>query len=396
MFTHISGQSHNMRIAHVGTSISLNQVVLNQMVYQRQKGHDVSALCPADKWAKAITAKGIKVINVPFVRHSLTATLLAAVHTWDICRRSKFDVVHTHNSMPGVAGRIAARLAGASAVVHTCHAWPLHQPRGPLFSWAYKLLETTAARASHAILFQNPDDMHSCIRLKVVSPDKATLIGNGVDIEQLLARMSADAYPKIRKEFGIRDGAFVVVKVARLEIPKGHAFLLQGIQRLVTRSRRDVVVLFVGSGKDKKRIEADVERMGLQRIVRFTGYRRDIPDILAAADVSVLTSLFEGVPRALMESLAVGLPVIGTDVPGIRTLIDSGRNGLLVKYGDVEGLTGALFQVMEDTELAQKLGQAGKHIVMTRFDERLVADRIQRVYDCVLKNGRGQLPHWAI
>lgn len=385
-----------MRIAHVGTSISLNQVVLNQMAYQRGKDHDVIALCPDDEWAKAIKAKGIRVIAVPFARHSLLATLAAAVRTWTICRHEHFDVVHTHNSLPGVAGRIAARLAGVPAVVHTCHAWPLHQPRSPVFFWAYRVLETLAARAAHAILFQNPDDMHSCIRLKVVPPYKATWIGNGINVAQFLAHVSADGPRRIRKEFGIGDTAFVIVKVARLELPKGHAFLLRGLQRLVAHTNRQVVALFIGIGEDEERIKAEVEQLGLQRVVRFTGYRHDVPDILAAADVSVLTSLFEGVPRALMESMALGLPVVATDVPGTRTLVQSGKTGLLVEYGDVEGLVSALMQVMENPELARRWGQAGRHLVQTKFDERLVADRVLQVYDHVLNGGKGQLPHWAL
>ena len=385
-----------MRIAQVGTSMSLNQVVLNKMAHQREKGHDVTALCPDDEWARAIKAKGIRVIAVPFVRHSLLATPMAAVRMWAVCRHERFDVVHTHNSLPGMAGRIVARLAGVPAVVHTCRAWPLNEPRSPVFSWAYGALEILASRAAHAILFQNSDDMRSWSELKVVSPRKATLIGNGIDVAGFLARVSADARLRVRKEFGISNEAFVLVKVARLERLKGHDFLLQGLRRFVTRANREVVALFVGIGKDEEHIRAAVERMGLQRVVHFTGYRHDIPDILAAADVSVLTSLYEGVPRALMESMALGLPVVATDAPGTRMLVQSGRTGLLVEYGDVEGLASALMQVLENPELARGLGQAGKHRVETTFDERLVVDRILQVYDYVLAGGRGQLPQWNL
>jgi len=385
-----------MRIAHIGTSISLQQVVLNQMVYQHKKGHDVIGLCPDDEWAEPMKAKGIRIINVPFRRHSAIATLWAALRTRAICRRERFDVVHTHNSLPGVVGRIAARLAGVAAVVHTCHAWPLHQPRSPIFVSIYRALETLASKAAHAVLFQNPDDMHSCISQKVISPSQGTLVGNGIEVAQFLSRVSAGARARLRKELGIGDDVFVLAKVARLERPKGHSFLLQGLRRLVTSTKREVVALFVGIGENEEEIKVQVERLGLRRVVRFTGYRHDVPDILAAADVSVLTSLFEGVPRALMESMALGLPVIATDVPGTRMLVRPGEVGLLVEYGDIKGLADALMKLIEDPELAWRFGEAGKHLVHARFDERFVEDRILQVYDHVLHGKSGQLPGLSV
>ena len=374
----------------------MRQIVLNQMVYQQQRGHEVTALCPDDEWTKEIKTRGIRVIHVPFERHSLPATLSAAVRTWSICRQKQFDLVHTHNSLPGIAGRLAARAAGVPAVIHTCHAWPLHQPRSPLFFYAYRILETLAARAAHAVLFQNTDDMRSCVDLKVVPGNKATLIGNGIDLAQLLSKVGKNSRLRIRNESGISDTAFVWVKVARLELPKGHLFLLEALKHLVPRLNREVVVLFVGIGEDEDRIKSEVERLGLQQTVRFTGYRHDIPDILAAADASVLTSFFEGVPRALMESMALGLPVVATDVPGTRMLVQPGKTGLLVEYDHVEGLVYALIQVMENPALAKRLGQAGQRLVQSAFDERLVVERILQVYDHVLNGGKGPLPQWDL
>ncbi len=373
-----------MRIAHIGTSMSLNQVVLNQMVYQRDTGHEVVALCPDDEWTVDINARGIRSISVPFLRHSLLGTMASAVQTWRICRRERFDVVHTHNSLPGIAGRIAARLAGVPAVVHTCHAWPLHQPHSWLFSWIYKTMETFAARAADAVLFQNPDDMCDCIDSGVVPASKATLIGNGIDTAQLLSKLSGNGRARIREEFDIGRDAFVIAVVARLEIPKGHTFFLKGLQRLIECTHRQVTALLVGTGKHEEKVRAEVRRLGLENCVRFTGYRNDVPDILEAADVSVLTSLFEGVPRAIMEAMALGLPVVATDVPGTRALVEPNINGLLVDYGDATALANALAQVMENPIIARDMGRRGKNLIRTKFNERMIVNRILEVYDHII------------
>ena len=135
-----------MYIAHLSTAITLNQTVLNSMIFQKKNGHRVVALCPEDEWTEAIKAHGIEVIEVPFVRHSwLHSFTTAPLRTFFVCRREKFDVVHTHTLLPGIAGRVAARLAGIPAVVHTFHSWPLHKPRGAAFTLAYQALELLAA-----------------------------------------------------------------------------------------------------------------------------------------------------------------------------------------------------------------------------------------------------------
>ncbi|MGW8282674.1 MAG: glycosyltransferase, partial [Gemmatimonadota bacterium] len=101
-----------MKIAHVATSISINQVVLGGMICQRDQGHEVTALCPDDEWAVAIHDAGFRVIDVPWLRHDVGVTPRAALRTWQVCRRERFDIVNTTNALPGLFGRPAARLAG--------------------------------------------------------------------------------------------------------------------------------------------------------------------------------------------------------------------------------------------------------------------------------------------
>jgi glycosyltransferase involved in cell wall biosynthesis len=385
-----------VRIAHVATTISLNQIVLNQMVYQKNKGHDVVAIGPDDEWAEGIRAKGIPLIGLPFKRHSLPATGLAALQTWTTCLRERFDVVHTHNALPGVTGRIAARLAGVPCVLHTWHSWPARLPRPLHIAIGFRLLEPVATALAHAVLFLNPDDMAAWAEIRGVARSKARMIGNGINVDEFANRVSPDARRRVRAELGIDDGTWVITKVARLEHPrKGHDFFLAGVKRLRDEARRPIVALLVGSGDDRPAVEAVVRQLGLEPTVRFTGYRKDVPDVLAASDVSALTSPFEGVPRALMESMAVGVPVVGTNVPGTRMLVHSGESGLLVPMGDVEALAGALATLCEDSALARRLAEAGQRRVKQHFNEPVVAERVLRVYEHILSRRKRPLPEFA-
>jgi glycosyltransferase involved in cell wall biosynthesis len=321
----------------------------------------------------------------------------ALLRTFLVCRQQKFDVVHTHTLLPGIAGRIAARLAGVPCVVHTFHSWPPYLYKSIAFKWAFSATEIVAAHCAHAILFQNPDDLRSWNMIAGVPTQKATLVGNGIDSSAIAKKVGLEARDKIRKEFGISDEAFVIVNVARFEPQKGHFFLLQTLKHLLSQVNRKVFLLLVGIGIDQEKIEAEVKRLELQDTVYFTGYRQDVPDILSASDVSVMASHYEGIPRALMESMALGLPVVATDVPGTHSLIQSGQTGLLVEYGDVSGLSSAIAKVLNDPELAGRLGKNGKHLVQTKFDEYTVADRVEAVYNHILnRNKFAPLPQWEL
>ena len=384
-----------MYIAHLSTAITLNQTVLNCMVFQKKKGHRVVALCPDDEWTAAIKAHGIEVIEVPFVRHSLLYSFTkAAFRTFLVCRREKFDIVHTHTLLPGIAGRVAARLAGVPAVVHTFHSWPLHKQRGKVFTLSIQGLELAAAFFAHIILFQNGDDMRSWSQISGIPKKKATLIGNGIDSQAILSGVQPSARASVRKEFGIEDDVTVIIMVARLELYKGHMMLLNAVRQIISSTNHKISALFVGIGKDRPLIEEEANRLNLTEVVNFTGYRLDVPNLLCASDISVLPSRYEGIPRALMESMTLGIPVIATDVPGSRTLIHSGENGILVNHEDVSELVSAIKCLIETPSFAIQLANAGKQTILKEYDEYNVVVRIEEIYRHILENDLPQLLEW--
>jgi len=381
-----------MYIAHLSTAITLNQTVLNSMIFQKMSGHRVVALCPEDEWTGILKEHGVEVIEVPFIRHSLFHSFtIAALRAFLVCRREKFDVVHTHTLLPGIAGRMAARLAGIPAVVHTFHSWPLHNPRSAIFRLVYQALELLAAFFAHMILFQNADDMRAWRQIPGMPVDKGLLIGNGIDYRAVLSRADPHTRSAVRQEFGIEEDATAIIMVARLEFYKGHILLLKALHQIATTTGYKVRALFVGIGKDRPLIEAEIHRLGLQDSVMFTGYRLDVPNLIYASDISVLPSRYEGIPRALMESMVLGIPVIATDVPGSRTLISAGENGLLVAYDNASELAAGILQLIESPGLAVRLAQAGRQTILQNYDEHQVIARIEKVYRHILERGQPQV-----
>jgi glycosyltransferase involved in cell wall biosynthesis len=167
--------------------------------------------------------------------------------------------------------------------------------------------------------------------------------------------------------------------------------LLNALRQIITATDHKISALFVGIGKDRPLIEEEVNRLGLKEVVQFTGYRQDVPNLLAASDISVLPSRYEGIPRALMESMALGIPVIATNVPGSRTLIRSGENGILVKHDDVSELALAIRSLIENPSLASRLSDTGKQTVLREYDEHNIAARVEKIYREILVKSLPQL-----
>jgi glycosyltransferase involved in cell wall biosynthesis len=166
---------------------------------------------------------------------------------------------------------------------------------------------------------------------------------------------------------------------ARLEPRKGHVYLLQAVQRLRDR-HPDLRVLLLGDGAIRTQLEWQCRAMGIAEVVRFLGHRTDLARILAASDVSVLTSLWEGLPRVLVQSAATGRPILTFDVEGAWEVVREGRNGFIVPSRDVDAFTARLDTLLGDRVRARALGDAGREQVSDQWTVETMLDRLDRLY----------------
>lgn len=203
-------------------------------------------------------------------------------------------------------------------------------------------------------------------------------IPNAVPVAEL--RRRAREAPG-RDALGLPESALVVMEVARFAPQKGQASLLRMI---AARRERlgDVRVLFVGSGETEEEVRAEAERLGADW-ASFLGSRRDVPELLSLADVSVLPSTGEGLPMSLIEAIAVGTPVVGTDVGDVRRLIETSGAGVWVEAGDEEAFGEACERVLANPELREELREAGAKGV-EKFDAQLMVERYEKVFEAAV------------
>jgi glycosyltransferase involved in cell wall biosynthesis len=298
-----------------------------------------------------------------------------------LMRRGRYQIVHTHTAKAGFLGRLAAALAGAPIVVHTVHGVTFHDhiPRGQrLF---YLALERLAARFTHQFIAVGEDVRGIYLRAGVGEPRAYETIYSGMPLDDYLeaGAMGEDERAAVRRELGFAPHHQVVAMAARLEERKGHAYLFEAARR-VTPAHPELRVLVLGDGPLRARLEWKAAAMGLAEVVRFAGHRHDLPRVLAACDVSVLTSLWEGLPRVLVQSAAAGRPILTFDVEGAWEVVREGANGFIVPSRDVGAFADRLALLLADRERARALGRAGRERVGAQWTVETMLERLDRTY----------------
>ncbi|MFH1457587.1 MAG: glycosyltransferase family 4 protein [Candidatus Omnitrophota bacterium] len=210
------------------------------------------------------------------------------------------------------------------------------------------------------------------------------VVHNGIDLEKFkipalpAGRQNSKFKDDMKKRYGLRQGPVIGI-VGRLSDVKGHIYLIQAMP-CVLKSFPETQLLIVGDGKMKKELMRMVENLGLKGNVVFVPCVSDTREAFCAMDVFVMPSLKEGLGLALMEAMASGLPVIGSDVGGIRSLIQEGENGLLVKPSNVTGLSQACLRILGDPQKSRSLGEAARAFIHRNFSQDKMVTQTEEVY----------------
>ena len=281
-----------------------------------------------------------------------------------LIRREKISLVQTFLFHADVVGRGVGRLArlcrrqaGVPVIVSSVRASNVRNR-----PWQFLLQRVTAPLAD-AFTAVSRRTLDFAVRREGVIPDRAAVILNGIDLADWESLPHAES---ARAALGVAGEAFVMGTVGRLHEQKGHTFLLAAA-RMVLAEAPAAIFLIAGYGPLREKLEEQVEELGIGSNVRFLGYRKDVQNILAALDVFVLPSLWEGMSNAILEAMAAGKPVVATAVDGNVEQVLDGETGLLVPPADAEALGDALLSLAREPEKADAMGKRGRARVGREF-----------------------------
>jgi L-malate glycosyltransferase len=323
-----------------------------------------------------------------FERQSIPVSCLNMKNVYDLrvifklvhlLRERKIDILHTHLPYVGIVGRLAAKLAGVKAIVSTEHG--LMESYHPLT----RLGNALTLPLNQATIAVSQATARSVLRYKTIRPETVRIIYNAVDIGAI---NSIETDPDlIKKSLGIDRHSLVVGNIANIRPVKGQQYLVEAA-RLVLKQRPEVRFVIVGKEKtreDLHRLEELAKHLGIRDKIIFTGFRQDALQVLRAFDVFVLSSLWEAFAIVILEAMALGKPVVATNIGGMPEAIDEGVNGFLVPPRDPEKIASRILDLLNDDALRHRMGQEGKKKVHDRFSIENMVEKVEQVYLSVMK-----------
>ena len=323
---------------------------------------------------------GIPVEILPSRRYSVTAlpqfisdTLRTRRILLNLVKKYNVDVIQTH-LLRSYDFLVLSLRTQTDAQIY----WTFHNARFDLREehlarqkwlfkpkrWGHHTLYSLGARGVDRLIAVSEEVKVSITKtLPAIPQKKIVAISNSVDVNRYGDRSGRAA---LRLELGLNEEHKVAVMVATFKEQKGHRFLLEAMQAVVSQ-RPDLKVLFAGDGELRTALQERALELHLENNVFFLGNRADIPALLAASDYFILPSLWEGLPMALIEAMASGLPVIATRVSGTNQVIVHGETGLLVEPGNSSELAQAILKMASDPSMARQMGRAARQRVEVHF-----------------------------
>ena len=345
----------------------------------REAGHEVLLVSPPGPYGEKLQALGFRWMAAPMQRLSLNPLRELALLWWlyRLLRKEKVDLVHGFTIKCVVYGALAARLARVparvSAVAGMGYVFISDSAKARLLRPLVRLLMRAALDGRNArLILQNPDDVTLFEQARLINPQRIRLIpGSGVDCQRFVPRAG-----------GLPAGEFRVVLPARLLWDKGLAEYVEAA-RLLRVEGRGIVFQLAGEpdpGNPASVPASTVQGWVDEGLLQWLGHVSDMPALFQSVNAVILPSYREGLPKGLIEAGACALPLVTTDVPGCREVVEDGVNGLLVPVKDAAALAAAIARLQDDPALCARLGQAARQKALTEFDEKIVIARTLDIY----------------
>lgn len=337
----------------------------------RKAGYEPVVLAGSD----GVLAEELRARGIPFHRLPHLARDVGPLHDMrcfselrQALREIRPDIVSTHSTKAGFIGRITGRWLGVPTLF-TAHGWGFTEGRPPLQALGFWIVERSTAAWSARIITVCESDRRAAVRARLAPPHRLVTIHNAMpDVVPRLHAQPHRTPPRL-------------VMVARLSHWKDQPTLLQALSGLRDLDWR---LDLIGDGPLRGALEALTRELDLTSRVRFLGFRRDIAEQLSRAQVFALVSKWEGFPRSILEAMRAGLPVIATDVGGVRESVVDGKTGYVVARGDVEQLRERMRSLIISCERRVTMGDAGRARYEEMFTFKRLVERTMGVYDAVL------------
>jgi glycosyltransferase involved in cell wall biosynthesis len=380
-------------ILHIITKMAVGGAQMNTLISCREitrMGYPSAVLTgpeisPEGTFSDLSEKYGIPVFTAKHLirKLSLYHDIMAFFEIRKIIDLNKYSVVHTHGSKAKFLGRLAAASARTPVkIVQTVHGWSFFDTMPLLQKAFYAFLERFGYGLAHANIVVSPHDIKKGVNWGIGKPEDYQLIRSGVAFQAFFSQRGNKA--EARARLSIPIDCPVVGTVIRLA-PQKHPEAIVDVAEQVTRIFPDVRFVIVGDGPLDSYMKQYIIEKKLSRNFIMLGSRKDVAEILPALDVFLLTSRSEGLPRAMLEALAVNIPVVATDVGGIAELVNGLKNGFICSHGDVDCLAAGVKILLQSPELRYEL-LATVDQDLAPFSAEIMVEQLFQLYTFLVRN----------
>lgn len=318
------------------------------------------------------------------VNYISPSTNLAAIRQLRaLMHRGRYDIVHTHSSVAGVIGRLAARSVGVPIIVHHVHGWGLQKGMSARMQLIYLTLERLCARMTDRLIAVSRSTIAKGLTYKIAPEQKFALIYNGIPLERF--RQTVD-HQQVRRALGLAPDSKLVGMIGRLDRQKNPLDFIRAAALVVQRAP-NTQFLIAGNGSLRAECEQLIDQLGLQGTFFLLGFRNDIDKIMPVLTMTALSSLWEGLPVVFQEAMSAGKPIVANDVDGASDVIIDGVTGFLVPPEQPDQMAERILRILNDEALCQRMGQQARER-SEPFSIKAMTSNIEGVYRQLLNQHR--------
>jgi glycosyltransferase involved in cell wall biosynthesis len=376
-----------MKVVHIVTLLELGgaqQTVLTLLQKLDPNRFEPVLFCGRGGYLDPVAkASGIRIRHVPGLVRPIRPwwDLLALGALFYYLKKERPSHVHTHSSKAGVLGRVAAWLAGVPVVVHTVHGFGFTPVQRPWVRSIFVRLERLLARVTSALVFVSKANRAESLKRGIGQPSQMHMIRAAVPLQSFFhLTHRRETLPGL----ALHPSEKVVTTVGPFKPQKNLADFVRAAA-LVVQRRPETRFLIVGDGQGRAALEKEIEIRGLRQVFLLPGWRQDMAAILDRTDLFCMTSLWEGLPMALIEAMASGLPSVVNAVDGCRDVIENGENGFLTPPWDPDATAQKLLLLLEDPILAQQMGKKARESIGREFDISTMLQEHERLYEVLFQ-----------
>ncbi|MBC8555871.1 MAG: glycosyltransferase family 4 protein [Candidatus Brocadiales bacterium] len=355
--------------------------IINRLSSEKYK--IMVACLPTGAFIEKIKGSGTQIKSVDMRNRFNPGVILQLA---DFMKRDKIDIVHSQGARADFFASMAAKLTKVPVVISTV-AMPVEGfDVNPIKRLIYKALNRFSERFVNRFIVVSEALEKVMIERHRIEPQKLVTIYNGIETgeynipdQEVICEKSG-----LWEELGLKSDVPVIGAIGRLVWQKGFEYFIEAIPGLL-KEFKEARFLIVGEGMLKEELKMKSRKLRIEDKLIFTGFRNDIKEILASIDIFVMPSLLEGLPMILLEAMAMGKPIVATDIEGIIEVLENGKTGLLVPPRDTEALAEAVIDLLKHQDKANQMGFTARKVVIERFGVDIMVQKVEKVYEELLQ-----------